>query len=186
MEDTISDSQALPGFVRIDLSREAVQGATTLLQFRHLLEVMELSKAVCAAISAQLTAKGLMMRAGAFAEVTILAARASVKGTRDQARCLSRSGIRRIASARFFYCLLLHVLSSGCKRIRQGSLRVSVATKTQLAGARKAVSVPGPDPSSLVRISPSVSFAFRALISDPVRATTGLAQRLLSSFVGQG
>lgn len=70
VEDAITDSQALRGFVRIDLSREAVPDATTLLQFRHLLEEKDLSKAIFAAINAQLTAKGLMMREGTIADVT--------------------------------------------------------------------------------------------------------------------
>jgi IS5 family transposase len=48
VEDAITDSQALRGFVGIDLSREAVPDATTLLQFRHLLEEKELSvRIVC-------------------------------------------------------------------------------------------------------------------------------------------
>ena len=79
VEDAITDSQALRGFVRIDLSREAVPDATTLLQFRHLLEEKDLSKAIFAAINAQLTAKGLMMREGTIADATILAAPPSVK-----------------------------------------------------------------------------------------------------------
>jgi len=79
VEDAITDSQALRGFVRIDLSREAAPDATTLLQFRHLLEERDLSKAIFAAINAQLTAKGLMMREGTIADATILAAPPSVK-----------------------------------------------------------------------------------------------------------
>ena len=79
VEDAITDSQALLGFVRIDLSREAVPDATTLLQFRHLLEEKDLSKAVCEAINGQLTSQGLMMREGTIADATILAAPPSVK-----------------------------------------------------------------------------------------------------------
>jgi len=79
VEDAITDSQALRGFVRIDLSREAVPDATTLLQFRHLLEEKELSQGVFAAINAALTAKGLMMREGTIADATILAAPPSLK-----------------------------------------------------------------------------------------------------------
>jgi len=70
MEDAIADIQALRGFVRIGLSPEAVPDQTTLLQFRHLLEEKDLSKAILAAINAQLKAKGLMMREGTIADVT--------------------------------------------------------------------------------------------------------------------
>lgn len=79
VEDAITDSQALRAFVGIDLSREAVPDATTLLQFRHLLEEEDLTQAVFAAINAQLSAKGLMMREGTIADATILAAPPSVK-----------------------------------------------------------------------------------------------------------
>ena len=44
LEDAIYDSQALRDFVRIDLSRESVPDATTLLKFRRLLEAGELTK----------------------------------------------------------------------------------------------------------------------------------------------
>jgi IS5 family transposase len=63
-EDEITDSQALRGFVGIDLSRESAPDATTLLQFRHLLEKHELTKKVFEAINGKLSAAGLMMREG--------------------------------------------------------------------------------------------------------------------------
>jgi IS5 family transposase len=78
-EDEITDSQALRGFVGIDLSRESAPDATTLLQFRHLLEKHELTKKVFEAINGQLSASGLMMREGTIADATILAAPPSVK-----------------------------------------------------------------------------------------------------------
>ena len=78
-EDAVTDSLAVQAFVGIDLARETAPDATTLLQFRHLLEEKDLSKAIFAAINAQLTAKGLMMREGTIADATILAAPPSVK-----------------------------------------------------------------------------------------------------------
>jgi IS5 family transposase len=78
-EDEITDSQALRGFVGIDLSRESAPDATTLLQFRHLLEKHELTKQVFEAINGKLSAAGLMMREGTIADATILAAPPSVK-----------------------------------------------------------------------------------------------------------
>jgi len=78
-EDEITDSQALRGFVGIDLSRESAPDATTLLQFRHLLEKHELTKKVFEAINGKLSAAGLMMREGTIADATILAAPPSVK-----------------------------------------------------------------------------------------------------------
>ncbi len=46
LEDAIYDSQALRNFLGIDLSRESVPDATTLLQFRHLLEGNGLTRSV--------------------------------------------------------------------------------------------------------------------------------------------
>lgn len=85
VEDAITDSQALRSFVGIDLTRESAPDATTLLQFRHLLEKHELTKALFEAIKCKLTAQGLMMKEGTIADATILAAPPSVKNE-DKAR----------------------------------------------------------------------------------------------------
>ena len=85
VEDAITDSQALRAFVGIDLAREAAPDATTLLQFRRLLERHDLTKALFETINAQLSAQGLMMREGTIVDATILAAPPSVKN-KDKAR----------------------------------------------------------------------------------------------------
>jgi len=46
LEDAIYDSQAMREFIGIDLAREQVPDATTLLKFRRLLEQHELTKAI--------------------------------------------------------------------------------------------------------------------------------------------
>ncbi len=74
VEDAITDSQALRTFVGIDLSREAVPDATTVLQFRHLLEKHDLTKKLFEAVNGKLSAAGLMMREGTIADATIIAA----------------------------------------------------------------------------------------------------------------
>lgn len=51
-EEPVTDSQALRGLVRIDLSREVVPDAMTLLQFRQSLQEKKVLKAVFAAINA--------------------------------------------------------------------------------------------------------------------------------------
>jgi IS5 family transposase len=79
VEDAITDSQALRAFVGIDLSREAAPDATTVLQFRHLLEQHDLTKKLFEAVNAGLSAAGLMMREGTIADATIIAAPPSVK-----------------------------------------------------------------------------------------------------------
>ncbi len=79
VEDAITDSQALRAFVGIDLSREAAPDATTVLQFRHLLEQHGLTKKLLEAVNAGLSAAGLLMREGTIADATIIAAPPSVK-----------------------------------------------------------------------------------------------------------
>ena len=64
VEDAITDSQALRGFVGIDLSRESAPDATTVLQFRHLLAKHDSTKQLFEAINGRLSAAGLMMRKG--------------------------------------------------------------------------------------------------------------------------
>jgi IS5 family transposase len=86
LEDAIYDSQALRDFVGIDLSRESVPDATTLLKFRRLLEAGELTKAMFEEINAHLHQQGLLMRAGTIVDATIIAAPSSTKnnsGERD-------------------------------------------------------------------------------------------------------
>jgi IS5 family transposase len=84
LEDALYDSQALQSFARIDLSAEGVPDATTLLNFRHLLETHDLCKALFTAINADLTARGLLLRAGTLVDATLIAAPSSTKNQDKQ------------------------------------------------------------------------------------------------------
>ena len=68
LEDALYDSQALRDFVGIDLSRESVPDATTLLKFRRLLLANDLTKALFDEINAHLAGQGLLMRAGTIVD----------------------------------------------------------------------------------------------------------------------
>lgn len=86
LEDALYDSQALRDFVGIDLSRQSVPDATTLLKFRRLLLEKDLTKALFEEINAHLAEQGLLMRAGTIVDATIIAAPSSTKNadsTRD-------------------------------------------------------------------------------------------------------
>ncbi len=86
LEDALYDSQALRDFVGIDLSRESVPDATTLLKFRRLLVDNQLTRALFDEINAHLAERGLLMRAGTIVDATIIAAPSSTKnhkGERD-------------------------------------------------------------------------------------------------------
>ena len=79
VEDAIYDSQSMRDFVGIDLSREAVPDATTLLKFRRLLEEHALAAQLFEGINAHLAERGLLLRDGTMVDATIIAAPPSTK-----------------------------------------------------------------------------------------------------------
>jgi transposase, IS5 family len=62
LEDALYDSQALRGFAGIELNRDPVPDATTLLKFRHWLEQHALTRALFEEVAATLEERGLLMR----------------------------------------------------------------------------------------------------------------------------
>ena len=79
IEDAIYGSQAIRGFVGIDLNRASGPDATTLLKFRRLLETNELTRKIFETINGHLAAQGLMMREGTIVDATLIAASPSIK-----------------------------------------------------------------------------------------------------------
>lgn len=79
VEDAIHDSQALRNFMDIDLRRQSVPDATTLMGFRHLLEAHDLAQAMLVEVNAMLIERGLLMSNGTLVEVTLIAAPSSTK-----------------------------------------------------------------------------------------------------------
>lgn len=95
IEDALYDSQAIRGFVGIDLARESAPDATTLLKFRRLLEKHNLTERIFAAINALLAEKGLMLKVGTVVDATIIAAPSSTRnqsGERDREMHQTRKG----------------------------------------------------------------------------------------------
>ncbi|SEG21386.1 transposase, IS5 family [Nitrosomonas ureae] len=84
-EDAVYDSQAIRCFVGIDLNREAVPDATTLLKFRHLLEAHHLTESIFDAINAHLAERGLFLREGTIVDATLISAPPSTKN-KERAR----------------------------------------------------------------------------------------------------
>jgi transposase, IS5 family len=84
LEDALYDSQALQGFARIDLAAGGVPDATTLLNFRHLLETHDLCKGLFKAINADLSAQGLLLREGTLVDATLIAAPPSTKNAKKE------------------------------------------------------------------------------------------------------
>ena len=85
VEEALYDSQAMRGFVGIDLGREPVPDETTVCRFRHLLEEHDLGRRLFDAVQRQLAANGLKVATGTIVDATIINAPSSTKNT-DKAR----------------------------------------------------------------------------------------------------
>jgi transposase, IS5 family len=68
VEDAIYDSQALRNFMDIDLCKQSVPDATTLMGFRHLLEANNLAQAMLVEVNAMLIERGLLMSKGTLVD----------------------------------------------------------------------------------------------------------------------
>jgi IS5 family transposase len=94
-EDALLDSTALRRFVGIDLGRERVPDATTLLKFRRLLEKHDLAQAMFAKVGEVLQSNGLKVGTGTIVDATIIGAPSSTKnadGERDPEMHQTRKG----------------------------------------------------------------------------------------------
>jgi IS5 family transposase len=84
MEEALYDSASLRAFVGIDLGREPVPDATSLLRFRHLLEKHRLGEAIFAEVGRLLQDKGLKLSGGTIVDATLIAAPSSTKNAEQQ------------------------------------------------------------------------------------------------------
>jgi len=84
-EDALYDVALFRDFCRIDLGRERVPDATTLLKFRRLLEDKHLGTALFAKVGELLQAQGMKLSGGTIVDATLIAAPPSTKN-RDKAR----------------------------------------------------------------------------------------------------
>src|SRR5215207_5029007 len=105
-EDALLDSTALRRFVGIDLGRERVPDATTLLKFRRLLEKHDLGAALFAKIGEVLQAHGLKVGTGTIVDATIIGAPSSTKNAdkkRDPEMHQTRKG------QQWYFGMKLHI-----------------------------------------------------------------------------
>ena len=94
-EEALYDIQSMRSFAGLELGRDVIPDETTILNFRHLLERHELTKAVFAAVAEHLAAKGELLRGGTIVDATLIAASPSTKnkdGKRDPQRRSSKKG----------------------------------------------------------------------------------------------
>ena len=94
-EDALYDIPAFRDFCRIDLGRERVPDATTLLNFRHLLEGNQIGAALFAKVGELLQSNGMKLSGGTIVDATLIAAPPSTKNreqSRDPEMCQSKKG----------------------------------------------------------------------------------------------
>jgi IS5 family transposase len=84
IEDAIYDSYALRSFMKLNFVNEQVPDATTLLNFRHLLEKHGIGKVFFQAFNSTLEKCGYMMRGGSIVDATLIQAPSSTKNAQKQ------------------------------------------------------------------------------------------------------
>jgi transposase, IS5 family len=84
IEDAIYDSYALRWFMKINFVDEQVPDATTLLNFRHLLEKHNIAKVFFHAFTSTLEKCGYMMRGGSIVDATLIQAPSSTKNEKKE------------------------------------------------------------------------------------------------------
>ncbi|WIX25345.1 IS5 family transposase [Xanthomonas arboricola pv. corylina] len=83
-EEALLDSTALRRFVGIDLGRERVPDATTLLKFRRLLETHDLGAELFLQVNQELEKQGLKLGTGTIVDATLIGAPSSTKNVKKE------------------------------------------------------------------------------------------------------
>ncbi len=105
-EEALYDSASLRRFAGIDLGREPVPDATSLLRFRHLLEQHQLGEKLFAEAGRVLQDSGMTLKTGTIVDAAIIAAPSSTKnagGKRDPEMHQTRKG------RQWFFGMKLHI-----------------------------------------------------------------------------
>ena len=105
-EEALYDSASLRRFVGIDLDRERVPDATTLLKLRKLLHEHKLGEALFAKVGQQLQERGFKVNTGTIVDATIIAAPSSTKNA-DKARDPDMHQTRK--GQQWYFGMKLHI-----------------------------------------------------------------------------
>jgi transposase, IS5 family len=84
MEEALHDVPLYCEFAGLDAGISGLPDESTILRFRHLLEVNNLSIQMLATINATLATKGLMLKSGTVVDATLIAAPSSTKNSRGE------------------------------------------------------------------------------------------------------
>ena len=94
-QEALYDIQSMRAFAGLELGHDAIPDETTILNFRHLLEAHDLTKAIFEAVSAHLEDRGALLRGGTIMDATLIAASPSTKNKdrkRDPEMSQSKKG----------------------------------------------------------------------------------------------
>ena len=105
-EEALYDSASLRRFVGIDLGREPVPDATTMLKFRRLLNNNKLGEALFAQVGKELQARGFKVNTGTIVDATIIGAPSSTKNA-DKARDPQMHQTRK--GKQWYFGMKLHI-----------------------------------------------------------------------------
>ena len=105
-EEALYDSASLRRFAGIDLGREAVPDATTMLKFRRLLNDNKLGEALFAKVGHELQARGFKVNTGTIVDATIIGAPSSTKNA-DKARDPEMHQTRK--GKQWYFGMKLHI-----------------------------------------------------------------------------
>jgi IS5 family transposase len=105
-EEALLDSTSLRRFVGIDLGRERVPDATTLLKFRRLLNEHKLGEKLFAKVGEVLQSKGMKVGTGTIVDATIIGAPSSTKNA-DKARDPEMHQTRK--GQQWYFGMKLHI-----------------------------------------------------------------------------
>jgi IS5 family transposase len=83
-EEALYDIQSMRSFAGLELGRDAIPDKTTILNFRHLLERHELTKAIFEGVAEHLAAKGELLRGGTIVDATLIAASPATKNNEQK------------------------------------------------------------------------------------------------------
>jgi IS5 family transposase len=105
-EEALYDSVSLRRFVGIDLGREPVPDATSLVRFRKLLNEHKLGEALFARVGKELQARGIKVHTGTIVDATIIGAPSSTKNA-DKARDPEMHQTRK--GQQWYFGMKLHI-----------------------------------------------------------------------------
>ena len=171
-EEALYDIHSMRAFCGLELGRNAIPDETTILNFRHLLERHDLTKAVFAAVAEHLEARGALLRGGTIVDATLIAASPSTKnreGKRDPEMHSSKKGNQ------WYFGMKAHVGVDATRTVRGVEACFSRQnSRLDVGRAGPASCGPGTDWRALTARTPALR-SWRCRDSAPCGSRTGIS-----------